>query len=127
MRARVVIVGGGFGGLAAAKSLAQSDVDLTLIDQQNHHCFQPLLYQVATASLSPADVAWPIRSIVSRQENARVVMGEVVSVDVAAGVVNTATSGDYSFDYLVLATGASHSYFGRDEWATHAPGLKRIE
>src|SRR5215213_9810585 len=124
---RVIIVGGGFAGLEAAKALSRVPVDITLLDQQNHHCFQPLLYQVATASLSPADVAWPIRSILRRQKNAWVVMDEVVGVDAAAGVVRTAGSGDYAFDYLVLAAGATHSYFGHDDWAPYAPGLKRIE
>jgi NADH dehydrogenase len=127
MSPRVVIVGGGFGGLATARALARSPVDVLVIDRQNHHCFQPLLYQVATASLSPADVAWPIRSILRRQKNARVVMGEVVGVDLGKRIVQTAGSGDYAFDYLVLAAGATHSYFGHDEWAAHAPGLKRIE
>jgi NADH dehydrogenase len=124
---RVVIVGGGFGGLEAAKALAQAPAEITLIDRQNHHCFQPLLYQVATAALSPADVAWPIRSILSSQENVRVVMEEVTAVDRATRVVKTAAGRGYPFDYLVLATGATHSYFGHDEWAATAPGLKRIE
>jgi NADH:ubiquinone reductase (H+-translocating) len=125
--ARVVIVGGGFGGLATAAALARSAADVVLIDRENHHCFQPLLYQVATASLSPADVAWPIRSILRNQQNARVVMGEVVDLDVTNSVVRTAGSGEYSFDYLVIAAGATHSYFGHDDWAAYAPGLKRIE
>jgi NADH dehydrogenase len=102
-------------------------VEVTLIDRQNHHCFQPLLYQVATASLSPADVAWPIRSILSRQKNVRVVMGDVVDVKISKQVVETASSGAYSFDYLILATGSTHSYFAHEDWATYAPGLKRIE
>jgi NADH dehydrogenase len=127
MSARVVIIGGGFGGLAATRALARSPVDVTLIDRENHHCFQPLLYQVATASLSPADVAWPIRSVLRGQQNARVVMGEVVDVDTDRQVVRTASSGAYSFDYLVLASGSTHSYFGHDDWAAFAPGLKRVE
>jgi NADH dehydrogenase len=127
MSARVVIIGGGFGGLAATRALARSPVDVTLIDRENHHCFQPLLYQVATASLSPADVAWPIRSVLRGQKNARVVMGEVVDVDTDRQVVRTASSGAYSFDYLVLASGSTHSYFGHDDWAAFAPGLKRVE
>src|SRR5215203_5318039 len=124
---RVVILGGGFGGLEAAKALAGSDAVVTVIDQNNHHCFQPLLYQVATAALSPADVAWPIRSILSAQRNVRVVMAEVVAVDRGRRVVKTSIGQSYSFDYLVLATGATHSYFGHDDWAVFAPGLKRIE
>src|SRR5215212_2008654 len=109
---RVIIVGGGFAGLEAAKALSRVPVDITLLDQQNHHCFQPLLYQVATAALSPADVAWPIRSILSGQRNVRVVMAESVAVDRARLVVETSIGQSYSFDYSVLATGATHSYFG---------------
>src|SRR3954468_19535690 len=116
-RPKVVIVGGGFGGLAAARALAAAPVDVVLIDKQNHHCFQPLLYQVATAALSPADIAWPIRSILSAQENVRVVMSEVTAVDQQAGLVRTACAQCYPFDYLILATGATHSYFGHDSWA----------
>lgn len=124
---RVVIVGAGFGGLEAAKSLSRVPVEITLIDQLNHHCFQPLLYQVATAALSPADVAWPIRSILSSQTNLRVVMAEVTGVDRGRRAVETAAGHTYLYDHLVLATGATHSYFGHDEWAMFAPGLKRIE
>ncbi len=126
-RPRVVIVGGGFGGLETAKSLRRAAVEITLIDRQNHHCFQPLLYQVATAALSPADIAWPIRSILSSQGNVRVVMAEVTGVDRVGRRVRTSDGRDYPFDYLVLATGATHSYFGHEEWASVAPGLKRIE
>ncbi|CAN7509565.1 NAD(P)/FAD-dependent oxidoreductase [Phenylobacterium sp. LjRoot219] len=125
-RPQVVIVGGGFGGLDAAKALAHAPVDVTLIDRSNHHSFQPLLYQVATAALSPADVAWPIRSILSRQRNARVLMAEAVGVDAEQRRLRT-TAGDYPYDFLVLATGATHAYFGHDEWRPYAPGLKRIE
>ena len=125
-RSRVVIVGAGFGGLETARALAKAPVDITVIDRQNHHCFQPLLYQVATAALSPADVAWPIRSILRRQKNARVVMAEVCGVDIADRRVHT-DSVSVPFDYLVLATGVTHSYFGHDEWAPFAPGLKHIE
>ena len=123
---KVVIVGAGFGGLEAAKALKGVPVDVTVIDQQNHHCFQPLLYQVATAALSPADVAWPIRRILRRQENATVLMAEVTGVDTAKKIVQ-AGEVNVPYDYLVLATGATHSYFGHNEWAEVAPGLKRIE
>lgn len=122
----VVIVGGGFGGLETAKGLARAPVRVTVIDRQNHHCFQPLLYQVATATLSPADVAWPIRGILSRQANVRVMMAEVGGVDLDRRVVLT-SAGEVAYDDLVLATGATHAYFGNDEWAVHAPGLKRVE
>jgi NADH:quinone reductase (non-electrogenic) len=123
---RVVIVGGGFGGLEAAKALARSPAHITLLDRQNHHCFQPLLYQVATAVLSPADIAWPIRAILRKQQNVTVLMAAVSGVDTTGKRV---LAGEMSFpyDYLVLATGATHSYFGHDDWSAFAPGLKRIE
>ena len=123
---RVLIIGGGFGGLEAAKALAREPVEITLIDRQNHHCFQPLLYQVATATLSPADVAWPIRGILSRQRNVRVLMTNVEGVDTERRLVRT-NAGGYPYDQLVIATGATHAYFGHEEWARFAPGLKRIE
>jgi NADH:ubiquinone reductase (H+-translocating) len=125
-RRKVVIVGAGFGGLEAAKALRRAPVDLTVIDRQNHHCFQPLLYQVATAALSPADVAWPIRHILREQDNATVLMAEVDGIDKHERLVRT-DSVSIAYDFLVLATGASHSYFGHEEWAEVAPGLKRIE
>ena len=125
-RAKVVIIGAGFGGLEAAKSLKRTPVDVTVIDRQNHHCFQPLLYQVATAALSPADVAWPIRHILRKQQNATVLMAEVRGIDTGKRLVQI-DSVTIPYDYLVLATGATHSYFGHDEWADVAPGLKRIE
>ena len=125
-RPKVVIIGAGFGGLEAAKALARAPVDVTLIDRQNHHCFQPLLYQVATAALSPADVAWPIRHILRKQKNATVLMAEVTGIDIAGRRVLIG-SGAIPYDTLVIATGATHSYFGHDEWAAVAPGLKRIE
>jgi NADH:ubiquinone reductase (H+-translocating) len=104
-KSRVVILGAGFGGLEAAKTLRRAPVEITLIDRQNYHCFQPLLYQVATAALSPADVAWPIRHILRRQENATVFMAEVTGIDAGARIVNT-KAGSFSFDFLVIATGA---------------------
>ena len=122
----VVIVGAGFGGLEAAKTLGRAPVAITLLDRQNYHCFQPLLYQVATAALSPAEVAWPIRHILRRQQNATVLMAEVNGIDAAARLVKTA-AGDFPFDFMVVATGARESYFGHDEWIAFAPGLKRIE
>src|SRR3954451_23903846 len=125
-RRRVVIVGAGFAGLEAAKALAGSPVAIVLIDQKNHHCFQPLLYQVATASLSPADIAWPIRSILRNQRNADVMLARVNGVDRDRNVVRT-TAGEVAYDYLVLATGATHHYFGHKEWEKAAPGLKSIE
>src|SRR3974377_799516 len=110
-RTRVVIIGAGFGGIEAAKALRRSPVEVTVIDRQNHHCFQPLLYQVATAALSPADVAWPIRHILREQKNATVLMAEVRGIDTARRVVRTDTI-EVAYDDLVLATGATHSYFG---------------
>jgi NADH dehydrogenase len=124
-RPRLVIVGAGFGGLSCARALSRAGVDITLVDRQNYHCFQPLLYQVATAALSPADVAWPIRHILRRQNNVTVLMTEVIGIDAAGQVVTKA--GPFPFDFLVIATGAMHSYFGHDSWAGFAPGLKRIE
>lgn len=124
-RAHVVIVGAGFGGLAAAKRLAGQPVDVTLIDQRNFHLFQPLLYQVATAALSPADVAWPIRSIFAKHRNIRVMLGKVEGIDLEKREVRSDRF-SLNYDHLILATGSYHSYFGRDDWAMHAPGLKRI-
>ena len=126
MRPQVVIVGAGFGGLAVARGLARAEVDITLIDRQNHHLFQPLLYQVATAGLSPAEIAWPVRHLFRAQHNTRVLMGEVTSIDPGRRVVMLG-DGPISYDYLVLATGATHGYFGHDEWAPHAPGLKNLD
>ncbi len=126
-RPRVVIVGGGFAGLHAAKGLARLPVDVTVVDRRNHHTFQPLLYQVALAVLSPADIAQPIRTILRRQQNTQVLMDEVVSIDAAARRVALASGAELPYDYLVLATGATHSYFGRNDWAPFAPGLKTIE
>jgi NADH dehydrogenase len=122
---KVVIVGAGFGGLEAARALRGAQAEVTVIDRQNHHCFQPLLYQVATAAVSPADIAWPVRGILRRQDNARVVMAAVNAIDTQTKIVK-ADGIDLSYDYLVLATGVTHSYFGRDEWERHAPGLKTL-
>jgi NADH dehydrogenase len=125
-RPRVVIVGAGFGGLAAAKALAKVPVDVTVVDRRNYHLFQPLLYQVATAGLSPADIASPIRAIMRDQANAHVLMAKVEAVDTAKREV-VATDRRIPYDYLILATGARHAYFGHDEWEPVAPGLKKIE
>jgi NADH dehydrogenase len=125
-RPHVIIIGAGFGGLSAAKALAKAPVDVTLIDRRNHHLFQPLLYQVATAGLTPSQIAGPVRGIVRDQANVRVVLAEVDEIDVAAREVVTGARRT-RFDYLVVAAGASHAYFGNDEWARHAPGLKSLE
>ena len=125
-RPRVLIVGGGFAGLAAAKALAGAPVSITILDRRNHHVFQPLLYQVATASLSPADISAPIRSVVRDQENCEVALAPVAAVDVVNRRLLFDT-GSVSYDYLILAAGATHAYFGHDEWATLAPGLKTLE
>ena len=122
----VVIVGGGFGGLMAALSLRRAPVRLTLIDRSNHHLFQPLLYQVATAALSPAQIAAPIRHILARQTNCTVWMAEAVRLDAARRRL-VLTDGELPYDYVILAAGATHSYFGHDEWAPHAPGLKTVD
>jgi NADH dehydrogenase len=122
-----VIVGAGFGGIEVAKALCRVPAGVTILDRENHHCFQPLLYQVATAALSPADVAWPARSIFSRQSNVTVAMAEVCGVDACSSTVITTSLPPLKYDFLVLATGAIDSYFGHDEWEAHAPGLKRIE
>lgn len=123
---RVVIVGGGFAGLYAAKWLGREPLEVTVVDRRNHHLFQPLLYQVATAALNPSDIAAPIRSILRKQRNTRVILGDVVAIDKARRLVTT-TDGELPFDYLILATGATHSYFGNDQWEAFAPGLKSIE
>jgi len=128
VRPHVVVVGGGFAGLNAAKSLRRADVDITIIDRRNFHLFQPLLYQVAMAALNPSDIAYPIRSVFKRQSNVtRVLMGDVTSVDVEGREIVVDDRERIAYDLLVLATGAAHSYFGHDEWAAIAPGLKTIE
>ena len=129
-RARVVIIGGGFGGLQAAKALADAPVQVTLVDRRNHHLFQPLLYQVATAALSPADIAQPIRSVLRGQPNVDVVLADVDAIDVAAKEIvldEDQQARRLPYDYLILAAGANHAYFGHDEWAPNAPGLKTLE
>lgn len=122
----VVIVGGGFAGLAAAKRLKREPVRVTLVDRRNHHLFQPLLYQIATAALSPAQIAAPIRAVLSRQKNAEVLLAEATRVDVQRRVLET-DLGELGYDYLVLACGATHSYFGHDDWSACARGLKTID
>jgi NADH:ubiquinone reductase (H+-translocating) len=126
MGKRVVIVGAGFGGLSAAKALAKTEFDVTIIDQHNYHLFQPLLYQVATAGLAPSDIASPIRSILSRQANTNMVLARVSGIDAARREV-VAEGQRFPYDTLILATGAQHAYFGHDEWAAFAPGLKTID
>src|SRR5882724_3783306 len=122
----VIIIGAGFGGLQAAKKLGRKNVRVTVIDRTNYHLFQPLLYQVATAALSPADIAAPVRSVLSKFKNVEVILAEVESVDVAVKKVKTADS-EFTYDYLILATGARHSYFGHNDWEKLAPGLKSLE
>lgn len=127
MAPHLVILGGGFGGLAAAKALRGAPLRVTLIDRNNHHLFQPLLYQVATATLSPGDVASPIRWILRRASNVRVLLGEAISIDAGTRRVTLEDGSHVEYDFLIVATGSTHTYFGRDEWATHAPGLKTLE
>ncbi len=123
---RVVIVGGGFGGLEAARALAKADCQIALIDQRNYHLFQPLLYQVATTALSPSEIAWPLRHVLTRQANVRVVMTRAAGVDLDARSVTT-EAGAFAYDHLIIATGATHSYFGKPQWESAAPGLKSLE
>lgn len=123
---RVVIVGGGFGGLYAARALRRAPIALTMIDRRNFHLFQPLLYQVATGGLSPGEIAEPLRAVLSRQRNVTVLLGDVVDIDVARRVV-ALRDGEVPYDRLIVAAGATHHYFGHPEWAPHAPGLKTIE
>jgi NADH dehydrogenase len=123
----VVILGGGFAGLYAAKRLGDAPVRVTVIDRRNHHLFQPMLYQVATAALDPSDIASPIRSVLRRRKNTEVLLAEATAVDVDRRLVRFSDGGCLGYDYLVVATGAHHSYFGHEEWEPLAPGLKNLE
>jgi NADH:ubiquinone reductase (H+-translocating) len=123
---RVVIVGSGFAGLAAARALRRAAVRLTVVDRRNHHLFQPLLYQVASAALSPGDIAYPIRAILARQKNTEVLLADAVSIDTASRQL-VLSDGRLPYDFLIVATGARHAYFGHDEWERFAPGLKSLE
>src|SRR5688572_13484577 len=124
---RVVIIGGGFAGLNCARELGgRSDLKIALLDRRNYHLFQPLLYQVAMAGLSPCDIATPIRGLMSGYDNVHVIHGEASAIDVNSRVVYS-SAGAYGYDYLVLATGAQHAYFGQEQWEQHAPGLKTLE
>jgi NADH dehydrogenase len=125
-RARVVIIGGGFGGLAAGRALKRAAVEVTLVDRKNHHVFQPLLYEVATAALEAIDVGYPLRSVFRRQKNADVLMSEVVDIDVVEQTVQLASGDTLEYDYVIVATGAQSSYFGHPEWSQNAPALKNI-
>ncbi|MGK7371103.1 MAG: NAD(P)/FAD-dependent oxidoreductase, partial [Candidatus Halalkalibacterium sp. M3_1C_030] len=125
-RKHIVIIGGGFAGINAAKNLKKADVDITLIDKTNHHLFQPLLYQVATAALSPGDIAVPIRAILGDKQNIKVLLGEVTQIHKTEKTLSLADGRKIDFDYLVLAPGARYNYFGNEEWEDYAPGLKTI-
>src|ERR1700691_523828 len=127
VRQRVIILGGGFGGIHAAQGLADLPVDITVIDRKNYHTFQPLLYQVALAVLSPADIAQPIRSILRAYSNIEVLMDEAVGFDLERHEVRMKSGAVLAYDYLIVATGSTHSYFGHDGWAALAPGLKTVE
>src|SRR5215470_17570120 len=126
-RAKVIIIGGGFGGLFAAQALKSAPVDVTMIDRRNYHLFQPLLYQVATGSLSPGEIAAPIRGVLSHQKNARVLLGDVVDIDPVARRVLLADGASFEYDFLIVAAGSQTSYYGHDEWQNWAPGLKSVE
>src|SRR5437868_5679925 len=123
---RIVVIGGGFAGLWAVRHLAKAPAEITLIDRSNHHLFQPLLYQVATAGLAAPSIAAPLRHILRGQDNVTVLMGEVRSIDAAAREVRLADR-TLGYDYLLVASGATHAYFGHDQWTAHAPGLKTLD
>src|SRR5215471_11808374 len=124
---RVIILGGGFGGLYAARALRRAPVDVTLIDHRNFHLFQPLLYQVATGSLSPGDICAPLRTILSRQKNTRVLLGEAVDIDPQARTVSLRDGASFAYDSLIVATGSQTAYYGHDQWREWAPSLKTVE
>src|SRR5215470_13481694 len=126
-RHKVIIIGGGFGGLSAAQALKSAPVDVTLIDRRNYHLFQPLLYQVATGSLSPGEIASPLRGVLSRQKNTRVLLGDVQDIDPDAKQVHLADGEIFEYDSLIVASGSQSSYYGHDGWQPWAPGLKSIE
>src|SRR6201987_5049204 len=126
-RSKVIIVGGGFGGLSAAQALKSAPVDVTLIDRRNYHLFQPLLYQVATGSLSPGEIAAPLRGVLSKQRNTRVLLGDVQDIDPVAKQVVLADGGTFEYDSLIVAAGSQTSYYGNDGWQEFAPGLKSVE
>lgn len=126
-RHRVVIIGGGFGGLSAAQKLAGADVEITIIDRRNHHLFQPLLYQVATTALSPSEIAWPIRQLLRHRPEVRTLLGNVIGIDKVAQTVQLEDGEAIPYDSLIIATGAQHAYFGHDDWEPFAPGLKTLE
>jgi len=126
-RHRVLIIGGGYGGLYAARALARHDVDITLVDRRNHHLFSPLLYQVATGALTPSDIAQPLRLILRKQQNVKVLLAEAMSLDPTAKSVRIDDGTDLGYDSLIVATGTKHSYFGNDQWSEHAPGIKTLE
>src|SRR5580692_7919848 len=124
---KVVIIGGGFAGLNASKSLNHAKLDVLVIDKTNHHLFQPLLYEVATAALSPGEIATPLREILRHQENTTVIMGEVIKIDKTLKQITISNGDVYGYDFLIISIGARHSYFGRDDWEFFAPGLKTIK
>jgi NADH dehydrogenase len=126
-RHRVLIIGGGYGGLYAARALRKADVDITLVDRRNHHLFSPLLYQVATGALTPSDIAQPLRLILRKQQNTRVLLGEATGIDPGAKTVRLDDGTDLAYDSLIVATGTKHSYFGNDAWSEFAPGIKTLE